>query len=172
MKEYSLSDTSDSVTAIIAYTIKAMNNCGFSKTQVDRYIKMVKSLSYNELVDLSNSIIGSCNDYIEDLYNDTNEENKKLEERIACLEKLVNNKNEAKSKEQRDLENFTKSILQNVANTSTIVDNFIEYARRINKLSYPGRSDISRLLDKLFELESRLIEVNDISNTLAKLVQK
>ena len=98
--------------------------------------------------------------------------NRELEHRISRLENLINSKNEAKSKEQIDLENFTKSILQNVANTSTIVDNFIEYARHINKLSYPGRSDISRLLDKLFELESRLIEVNDISSTLAKLVQK
>lgn len=69
MKEYSLSDTSDSATAIIAYTIRAMNNCGFSKMQVDRYIKMIKNLSYNELVDLSNSILSSCNDYIRDLYN-------------------------------------------------------------------------------------------------------
>ena len=98
--------------------------------------------------------------------------NRELEYRISRLENLVNYKNEAKSKEQRDLENFVKSILQNVADTSATVDNFIEYARHINKLSYPGRKDISRLLDKLFELESRLIEVNDISNTLSKLVQK
>lgn len=91
MKEYNLSDTSDSATAIIAYTIRAMNNCGFSKMQVDRYIKMIKSLSYNELVNLSNSILSSCNDYIKNLYNDLDEENnmnKKLEARVARLEKL------------------------------------------------------------------------------------
>lgn len=96
MKEYSLSDVSDSATAIIAYTIRAMNNCGFSKMQIDRYIKMIKSLSYNELVDLSNSILSSCNDYIKDLYNDANDEDdmdKKLEARITRLEKLVS-KNE------------------------------------------------------------------------------
>lgn len=40
--------------------------------QVDHYIKMIKNLSYNELVDLSNSILSTCNDYINDLYNDTN----------------------------------------------------------------------------------------------------
>jgi predicted ArsR family transcriptional regulator len=91
MKEYSLSDTSDSVTAIIAYTIRAMNNCGFSKMQIDRYIKMIKSLNYNQLVDLSNSILSSCNDYIKDLYNYDNMNRKKLEARIAKLEKALKN---------------------------------------------------------------------------------
>lgn len=91
MKEYNLSDTSDSATAIIAYTIRAMNNCGFSKMQVDRYIKMIKSLSYSQLVDLSNSILSSCNDYIKDLYNDDNMSRNKLEARITKLEKLLMN---------------------------------------------------------------------------------
>lgn len=94
MKEYSLSDTSDSATAIIAYTIRAMNNCGFSKMQVDRYIKMIKSLSYNELLDLSNSILSSCNDYIKDLYEENVKMDKKLEARIARLEKMARIKNE------------------------------------------------------------------------------
>ena len=92
MKEYNLSDTSDSATAIIAYTIRAMNNCGFSKMQVDSYIKMIKNLSYNELVDLSNSILSSCNDYIKDLYNDVNEGNnikRTLEQRVARLERMI-----------------------------------------------------------------------------------
>jgi len=98
MKEYSLSDIRDkSATVIIAYTIRAMNNCGFSKMQVDHYIKMIKDLSYNELVDLSNSILSTCNDYINDLYNDTNEwynMKRTLEQRVARLERLI--KNESK----------------------------------------------------------------------------
>lgn len=96
MKEYSLSDLRDrSATAVIAYTIRAMNNCGFSKMQVDRYIKMSKDLSYNELVDLSNSILSTCNNYIKDLYNDTNEGynmKRTLEQRVTRLEKRLNEK--------------------------------------------------------------------------------